>query len=238
MSRAPIILVLCALALAGCGNGDATCSTNADCFKGEVCSADDVCVADPDAPSNNGTSNASPNSSPNGETNGATGTNGKPDVEGVCIVDPFTATCDMPDDNDSTGEYIRMEPGPPGCDGSGNEFAGNEVTVEGLQMCATETRDIYDTNLIPCDDKTFVIEVTLTPKQDCDPDRYALDVNVQGNDCEEPNDRVRCETLEDGRKRVTAMVDPSISIAVAKMYIDKNVESMQFDYDLDIVVRE
>jgi hypothetical protein len=34
------------------------------------------------------------------------------------------------------------------------------------------------------------------------------------------------------------MVDPSSSVTVAHMTIEKNVEDLEFDYDLHIVVRE
>lgn len=264
-------VILAAGVSSSCGSQQGSrCSVDGDCFRGESC-VDGRCESDRDATTqnnvvlNNGQS-ANNGNTPNNDTtpnnqplsNNATGSNNSTDpdnntggsnnssvVTGECLVDPFTASCSVPDDNDSFTDYIMIDSdcggencGPPGCSGS-DDFTGGSARIESMQLCALEDRDRYSTNLIPCDNKRFVIEATLTPHQDCDPDLYVFNMTTQGFDCTMPEDRVRCEVLPDGSKKITAFVEPSISIAVANFLVEKHgVDNAHFDYDIDILVRE
>lgn len=229
-------------AAASCGSNDNSCLTTADCFKGEVC-LDDVCQAPPvdsvnananSTPNNdNDTPNGNANNTPNGAPNNA---NNVSNTSGICRDDPFTSMCPT-DDNDDFGEYIRMESGR-GCAGSFDDFEGGEVEVLDQTMCPLESVDKYSTNLLPCDNITFVVEVTVTPKQDCDPGDWDFNMRLQGNDCIEHNDKMRCEDLPDGSKRATGFLEPSISLASPYIDITSLADNMRFDYDIKLVVRE
>ncbi len=235
----------------GCGPEPTSCASSDDCFRGEAC-IDGECGTPPDGWVNNGAEN-------NGvvidtaQNNGNNGNNGvNPLPTGACLVDPFTATCDMPDDNDSFSDYLKMEGdcgeencGLPGCSAGWDKFVSGELLVESLQLCAAEERDRYSTNLIPCDNKSFVVQATLTPRDQCPVENYSFDMGIQGYDCTNTADaadqteRVRCEELDDGSKRVTTIVAPSNSIAVANFRIEElDKSNVQFEYDLHILVRE
>lgn len=220
--------------LAGCSSNDTSCIVDDDCFKGEAC-IDGECGQ---APENSVTPNNTPNNdgptsnAPNADTSNNTGSS---NTTGVCRSDPFTSMCEA-DDNDTFHEYIRMESGR-GCSGS-NDFEGGMIEVLDQTMCPLESIDKYGTNLLPCDDITFVVEVTVTPKQDCDPGDWDFNMRLQGNDCVEHNDKMRCEDLPDGSKRATGFLEPSISIAIPYIDVIALEENMQFDYDIQLVVRE
>lgn len=250
MTRALLTLVIstiCLGATASCGDGETSCVADSDCFKGEAC-VEQVCAPASDT-GNNGTSNntvpnntepnntAPDNTAPNNTASNSSTNNS--DVEtGICLVDPFNASCDS-DDNDDSHEYIYLDNGAPGCNSGWDDFEGAETTLEDKQLCALETRDRYSVNLVPCDNKTFAVEVTMTPTEDCDPDDYAFNVSVGGNDCEEPGDTVRCDILEDGSKRVIAFVEPSNSLSTAYIEVAKsNNANVHFDYELHLLVRE
>ena len=149
------IFALLAL-LAGCSSNDTSCIVDDDCFKGEAC-IDGECGQ---APENSVTPNNTPNNdgptsnTPNADTSNNTGSS---NTTGVCRSDPFTSMCEA-DDNDTFHEYIRMESGR-GCSGS-NNFEGGMIEVLDQTMCPLESIDKYGTNLLPCDDITFVVEVT------------------------------------------------------------------------------
>jgi hypothetical protein len=254
MKRAILQLLLVA-SVAGCSsNNESLCVIDEDCFAGEVCRADGTC-GDPsggadggeadsgsqDLGGSDGTDTGGQDDGGNARADSGADAGTDPDQGPVahCIVDPFTAICDRPDDNDSFAEYLSFEPRPPGCQDGGDELETNSLTVTDLQMCAGETRDRYTTNLVPCDTKSFFVEVTITPQQPCDPDEYSFNVSVQGNDCEEPGGNVQCTTEADGSKKVTAIVDPSQQVESASITIGKPLsDDVQFDYDLEIVVRE
>ena len=257
--------ILAATVLLGCGpEEDTSCSSHSDCFQGELC-IDGSCQSDPDAPTNNGANNGansgannpiannptSNNGVNNGANNGGTANNGMIST-GVCLVDPFTSSCDVPDDNDDFSDYVKMvgdcgdeSCGLPGCSEGWDDFVGGEVDIEAMQLCALESRDRYNTNLIPCDNKSFVVEATMKPRQDCDPDLYTFNMAIQGYDCTKTIDdstmmqRVRCEELPDGSKKITAFVTPSISIASAYFTVEERAaDNVHFDYDINILVRE
>ncbi len=277
MRRRLTTLLLAASVASGMSacNGGEPCQTDSDCFSGEVCSAEKICSASTETSNNGTTSNngiiiiddddAGATTDPemgNGDA-GSVGTDAgeetdmggdPPDLPAPreCVEDPFTATCDLPDDNDDFSDYVEIDSdcgredcGPPGCGSSGDDFLGGSVTITDVQMCVNEHTDKYDTNLIPCDNKSFVVEATLRPLQSCEPDLYVFDMSVQGFDCADPYDdnlqmdRVRCEELADGSKRITAIVQPSNSIASAFLRVEEFDEpNVTFDYEIDIVVRE
>lgn len=251
--------VFALLGVVGCSNDPNVCISSEDCFADEVCRSDGTC-GDPRPATDGGTGADSATDAGGDDDTGTMDTSvpdadagGDPDLgedtgpsdtgtdqgtSGVCIVDPFTATCDRPDDNDSFSEYVSFDPGPPGCSASNDDFEAGTQTVSNLQMCANETRDRYSTNLVSCDTVTYFIEVTVTPSQACDPDDYSLNVQVQGNDCEEPNGKVQCMDLAGGGKKVIAMVEPSNVVESASIFVDKAVDEVQFDYDLELEVRQ
>jgi hypothetical protein len=245
-------LFLCA----ACADEDAPCATDDDCFSGEVCRADNTC-GDPNSGGgmDAGYDDATPYDAAtatdlgqdlSNDTSRATdvgqdaGTDAAVDQGngGVCIVDPFTATCDRPDENDTFPEYVDFDPRPPGCQDGADELETNEVTLTNLQLCANETADLYTTNLVTCDTKSFFVEAYVVPTQACDPALYSLDISVQGNSCDEPNGMVQCTTLADGGKKVVARVEPSRQVISARVTLEPTEDDVQFDYDLRVVVRE
>jgi len=236
------VIVATAILIAGCSSNDTSCVVDDDCFKGEAC-VDEVCQGASNSNTASNTSNNTSSNTPNNENNGTSNatsnatsnSNSVSNISGVCRDDPFTAMCE-PDDNDSFGDYIMMESGR-GCSGS-NDFEGGMVEVLDQTMCPLESVDKYSTNLLPCDDIIFVVEVTVTPKQDCDPGDWDFNMRLQGNDCIEHNDKMRCEDLPDGSKRATGFLEPSISIAIPYIDITALKENMRFDYDIKLVTRE
>lgn len=271
MVRASALFGALLVSLLSCSGGEETCSLDEDCFAGEVCLDEGVCGPNPDGEDAGGggddtdggengetsdgggddTSNGSDDGG--GDDHGGGGDGGGTDTSSMeCVVDPFTATCELPDENDDFADYVRMEGecddgscGLPGCSEGWDDFVGGQTTIEHVQMCANEHTDRYSTNLIPCDNKSFVVEATMRTTQACDPSLYSFNMRVQGFDCIDNVDpdtmmeRVRCETLPDGSKRVTAFVMPSISVGVANLYVEERGEpNVQFDYEIDIVVRE
>ena len=261
MNRWNSILCLAAVAsiTAACGNGDRSCVQDDDCFRGEVC-IEQTCQAEPGtaannttvSPANNTTVSPANKTSQNNQTtstnnttplnNTTTNNSTTPTssnntvVAGQCKVDPFTAMCPA-DDNDSFWEYLQTETGR-GCLGGGDDFEGGEFVLLDQVMCPLEAADKFNTNLIPCDNVTFVVEVTVTPQQSCNPDDWDFNMTLQGNDCIETNDKMRCETLPDGSKRATGFLEPSGSITSPYIEITPVAENLQFDYDLKIIVRE
>lgn len=252
---------------AGCNNEQA-CAIDDDCFRGEFCvsgtcsserptgdggtgtdgdSSSDAGggnIGGPDAPNNTGSdaggnnTNNENNTTDVGDNTTDAGGGDSGTVTSACAADPFDASC-RADDNDSFREYIFFDQGAPGCDNN-NDFIPQSGGIANAQMCALEEQDLYDLNLVPCDDLPFIVEVTVTPRNaECTHAHYGLDVNVQGNDCDEPGDKIRCDTLPGGVKRVSAIVEPSNSLASARIDVTKlDVEYAHFDYDLDIVVRQ
>ncbi len=254
MNRTPAYLLPLILSLAGCGDGANSCVTDDECFRGEVC-VDKVCEAPGSnntapnnmTPNNTTTNNTTPNNTPNNTTpNNATTnntTNTTPNnttpnnsITGMCKVDPFTAMCPA-DDNDDFWEYLFTETGR-GCLGGGDDWMGGEFNLLNQTLCPLEAADKFNTNLIPCDNITFIVEVTVTPHQQCNPDDWGFNVRLQGNDCIETNGKMRCETLADGSKRATGFLEPDNSVTSPYIDITPIAENLQFDYDLQIIVRE
>lgn len=247
---AVLLLVLTIPGLAACG-ADNSCVSSEECFRGEVC-LDQLCQAPPEGSNqttnhidnnrnqapNHATnhdasnSNTTSNSSNGGHTINNPTTNSS--TEGVCRDDPFTSMCES--DAHSGYTYMYTETGR-GCL-SGTDFEGGEFVLPDQTLCPLEDVDKYNTNLIPCSNLTFVVEVTVTPQQPCDSDDWEINVRLQGNDCVEGNDKMRCETLPDGSKRATGLLEPSNSIAIPYIDIIPLVENMRFDYDVKLVVRE
>ena len=255
MNRQILILTIASV-LAGCGGDETSCTTNGDCFRGESC-VDSICQAVEDNNGNgainnangatnnanatvnnvNATPNVTPNNTPNGSTNGTPNgsTNGTDNNDArVCTVDPFTAMCPA-DDNDDFSDYITMDGGR-GCLGGGDDFEGGEVEWSAV-MCPLEAEDNFHTNLLPCDNVVFVVEVTVKPRQPCSPDDWNFNMRLQGNDCVETNDKMRCETLQDGSKRATGFLEPSNSVTSPYLEISPIAENLQFDYDVKLVTR-
>lgn len=227
---------------------DDKCSTTNDCFSGEVCSSG-TCV-DATGPNNSttggqpgdptkttgpgdGPNNGTPN---NGTPNDGSNTTTANPSTGLCVSDPFTAQCSVTSDGFYT--YLRTDTGR-GCLGGDDNFEGGTYVHETVEICPTETVHKYDTNLISCRTRAFFVEVIVTPLRACDRDDWDLNVRVQGYDCANPEDRVRCEPHEDGvSKRVIARIEPEISITSPKIDITPLIENMQFEYNVSITVRE
>lgn len=240
-------LIYAALVLlaSACGSPNNACTTDSECFRGEVC-VDEQCQAPANnnttAPVNNTSVTTTTTTTTNNDTtqtqnNTSTSTTNETVVTtGQCIVDPFTAMCPA-DDNDSFAEYVRTETGR-GCLGGGDNFEGGEFTLLDQVLCPLEAADRYNTNLIPCDNITFVVEVTVIPHESCSQDDWDFNMRLQGNDCIETNGKMRCENLPDGSKRATGFLEPSNSITSPYIDITPITENLQFTYDVKIVVRE
>lgn len=250
-----LIFVTCGLA--GCSSQGDPCVLDSDCFRGEAC-VDGFCgepipLIEADAGGDAGadasaSNNAEADSGDNNMTPIDSGTDMTSEADmggdagdnnsttGVCKVDPFTAMCPA-DDNDRFWEYVTMESGR-GCLGGGDDFEGGMVQLVDQTLCPLESGDKFSTNLLPCDNITFVVEVTVTPKEPCEPDDWDLNVRLQGNDCVEGNGMMRCETLPDGSKRAIGFLAPSNSVTSPYIDVTPIAENLQFDYDLTILTRE
>lgn len=233
-------LVLAALGSLSCSS-DADCSLDKDCFKGESC-LDGLCV-ELVAP-NNDVNNTPVNNANNTQTNNTNPNNASaydalkaqyPDSE--CIVRALDAVCTAPDDNDSFDDYLSSNNGAGGCK-SGDESNPIDFTNR-LELCATEQTDRYSTNLYPCDSRSFVLEVYVTPTIPCHQDLYTVNLRTAGRDCSEQDDEFRCTLQPDGSWFIQALVPPSNSIGIAYVEINSNYPGLiDFDYDLRFVTRD
>ncbi len=191
---------------------------------------------------NNSTNNAT-NHSTNNSTNNATNDgsytylkNAYPDS--ACVVDVFSATCTTPDDNGSFPDYLPSGNGAGGCS-SGN--TANPINfTNSLEMCATELKDRYQTNIVPCDSVDFILEVFLTPKIKCDPDLFNVNLTIIGNgrSCADNDPTFKCEFLADGSWHAQVVIKPQNSVLSATVEIESAYENViDFDYDLQFLTR-
>ena len=237
-----ILLTLFSLSLLSCGS-DPDCSTSKDCFRSETC-VDGLCV---ELDSNNtNPNNTNPNNTnPNNITPNNTSSNNTASTyaalkeqypDSACLVRALDAMCKVPDDNESFYDYLMSGNGAGGCK-SGDQSNPTDFTNT-LEMCATETIDRYQTNLYPCDSRSFILEVFVTPKVKCHPDLLEINVYTAGMDCSQQSDDFRC-MWENGTFHVQAVVPPSGSIGSANVEIkSKYANVIQFDYDLRFLTRD
>ncbi len=203
-------------------------------------------------PTNNSTTG--PNNSTTGPTNNSTNndTNNSttPPVDGsyaslkaaypdsACVVDIFNATCTTPDDNGSFADYLPSGNGAGGCL---RENDPNPIDfTNSLEMCATELKDRYQTNLVPCDSVDFILEVFLTPKIKCDPDLFDVNLTIIGNgrSCKDNDPTFKCEFLPDGSWHAQVVIKPQNSVLSATVDIESAYENViDFDYDLRFLTR-
>lgn len=150
-------------------------------------------------------------------------------------MDPFEAQCHSPDDNDSFSETFFNRTA--GCL-TGDTFTAMDET-RSAQLCSREMRDRYSQLFVGCDTKSFVMEVTFTPQQECDRSVFKVNAYIDGKNCNEPSEEIRCEELPNGGVKITAIVNPNQSVNSATFTVEALYENaIQFDYDLRWVMRE
>ena len=240
MSRYLLSLLLMVVIIAACGSESTECSRTSDCFQGEVCDSG-ACIPDGTQPTNNPStnnpnnliSNNSPFNTFNNSPENNTPDPNLPVLE--CVADPFTTTCESPDENDSSSESFRQQNA--GCI-IGDEFTPMDET-RSAQLCIREMSDRYTQGFIPCDTRSFIMEIHFTPKSECDQRVFEFSVNIDGKNCEEPNEEIRCDELSNGGVKVTAVVRPGRNVALASFVVEALHENaIHFDYDLRWVMRE
>lgn len=107
------------------------------------------------------------------------------------------------------------------------------------QLCSREMRDRYSQLFVGCDTKSFVMEVTFTPQQECDRSVFKINAYIDGKNCDESSEEIRCEELPNGGVKITAIVNPNQSVNSATFTVEALYENaIQFDYDLRWVMRE
>jgi len=234
MNRYLLSLILLFGMISACGSESTQCSRTSDCFQGEVCDSG-ACIPDGTQPTNSTTKPNDPNSTnPNNTPQNNTTIN--PNLPNLaCVADPFTATCDSPDDNDSFSEYFTTRNG--GCPTRDDFVAMDETRSE--QLCIREMRDRYTQGFVYCDTRSFIMEIHFTPKVECDRRAFKYSVHIDGKNCEEPNDEIRCDELPNGGVKVTAVVRPGRTVSLASFTLEALYENaIHFDYDLRWVMRE
>lgn len=182
------------LALAfGC-NDTSECSTETDCFAGEVCS-DGTCVSeseldvgvisdmsapDMDTPDTSDSSDVGSEDTGQPDQDEPDSPEDMPDVEPMleCQVDPIESTCteDMWEPNNSwidgkkLGPQINMGPGCP----TANTFVPLDEVITPV-MCARDQSDWFYIEFVPCMNSDIRITWTMTPQAECRADLIGLD---------------------------------------------------------------
>jgi hypothetical protein len=185
-------------------------------------------------PTNNATNNATNNSTNDGSY--AYLKNAYPDS--TCVVDVFSATCTTPDDNGSFPDYLTSGNGAGGC--VSGDTANPINFTNSLEMCATELKDTYQTNLVPCDSVDFILEVFVKPKIKCDPELFNVNLVITGNgrSCADNDPTFKCEFLADGSWHAQVLIKPQNSVLSASVSIESAYENViDFDYDLQYLTR-
>lgn len=211
--------------LFACGgeSSTTTCNTDRDCFSGEVCRLGKC-----------GTLTVNNANNLNNANNANNQNNGN-NRSGACIVDPFGVSCED-DGNDTFGETI--DNAPKGCNNAG-EFVPWETMID-ARMCGLEMADKYRQSLLPCDDVSFILDITFTPDEPCDSSLYEIDLGAQGSNCIEGGDDIQCMTMEDGSVHASIIVRPSNSLGSSYFNIEKDADAsdVDFEYTLTVAVRQ
>lgn len=234
MLKSLLVLTLgCALALTSCGDSR-SCSVDDDCFSGEYCSGT-TCVEGerPGETRDEGRTNSNtPSDAGRMETS-----NNESDFEirgEACQVDPFDAPpCEL---QESQFEYFEART--VGCQNEG--WVGLDKTISST-LCIRETLNRYTQLYVDCDDVSFVVEVTFTPKVECNPALYSFDVSFAGHSCgdADTSDSIECTTLEDGSRRVRVIIPPGRHVSGGNIRIEAlEPDTIQLDYDLRVVIRQ
>ncbi|MBA2664443.1 MAG: hypothetical protein H0U74_19305, partial [Bradymonadaceae bacterium] len=189
---------------------------------------------------NNTTTNNANNTTTN-NANNATTNNANNTVEPpahACIVNGFTTTCDDPEPkiNNAWHSGVALNNNKNvGCP-SGDNLITMDETYEGV-MCHTEPGDWFRLGAVHCDTRTFFVEVTLTPKTECDPSLVNLKVN--GYDCD--HERAFCPEMEGGAKRIILRFPAPTHGVVFALYfgveageLEDSRLGVQFEYDLQV----
>lgn len=231
MTRFLFSVLIVAGFFSGCGSESTECSRTSDCFQGEVCDSG-ACIPDGTQPTNNSASNN--NGFLNNFNNSPNNTNSLPLPNLECVADPFTVTCEDSPDSTSYQSFVEYNGGCP----RGDEFVALDAT-RSEQLCIREVRDRFTQSFVTCDSRSFVMEIHFTPKVECDRRVFKVNAFIDGKNCEEPSDEIRCEDLPNGGVRVTAIVRPGNTVALASFEVEALYENaINFDYDLRWVMRE
>ncbi len=226
MKNAPYIALFAAIPLAlaatGC-SGSQACSTDSDCFSGEVC-VDDVC-GEPrifDETHDASRDDGAQSSPDGGDTDAGHVVDAGPDEDegvgsedagptdpdapgdtggamGACIVDPFTHTC-IDDEYEPNNQWIdghRMIQERLGCVVDWQE---HELTAS-AQVCQNDGSDFYFVEYLPCD-FDWILEFELDHGSMC-PDEL-VQFEPLSVDCDDQ--QVQC-IVEDGKSIIRLIVE-------------------------------
>jgi hypothetical protein len=252
--------ILCVLFLGACSPKESRCISDLDCFAGEVCTQGGVCgepwsadaatadtrgsdaVVTDDAASRADAGNPVDAARADDVAAAADGGLDAADVgpTGPCVADPFEPCEDDEDADNNSFPGERVSNMTYGCQSDG--FESLNTTISG-RMCPLDPMDMYGFNIVECyeDEGGFVIEATLDVKGDCDPDTIHFDVGGVGATCADPGEKVQCETLADGRRRIQVLFPGETNPVVGGIRFSVETpdrEDIEFDYDLELAVRQ
>lgn len=209
---APLLSVAVTSALlVGCGADNRSCADSSDCFAGEVCNADLVCVDRTPPPNSSDASNADSDRkdtagpgggsdggggdpTPNGDTGGETGgETGQPNADAgdrsECVVDLFDYACDEDDwepndgysPNTNNWDYLPWEANS-WCVSSGT-LVNVSRSLEGT-LCAGDPGDAFRFLVTsPCDfDNQVKFTITVTLHTECDGSNFRVEPYTFGLD--------------------------------------------------------
>ncbi|MGM0554854.1 MAG: hypothetical protein ACQEVA_00560 [Myxococcota bacterium] len=163
------------------------------------------------------------------------------EFEGLaCVVDEFTASCPdefgEPNESTTTG-YDLNDNNTIGC--LNDEFRALSES-HSTWLCANESNDWYDVTYYPCDNTTFRIEATFTPKTECD--RELFEARLANSECSDPD--VSCG-WEGESYVIRKLVDTTSAGSSLKYYFGvgkitdalDDGEEVQLEYDVTFETR-
>jgi hypothetical protein len=235
------LMALTLLGLHGCSGSDA-CTVDADCFRGEVCSAEGTCIVegDADAATDPGDDSGGSGEDAGGDEDGGAGGDdaGGDDPtdmnDGACVVDPFTYECtdDPGEEDDVWNDGTRLTQDVLGCN---PDFVAFDETFPGI-MCPNDGSDWFFVNFHSCQGMDYVLEYQVEVLDQCaDPD--AILVEPLSFECSE--DFVEC-TVEEGKPTIRMIVDDTLrnlQSAYVQIHTDGR-NDLTFDYRIRVTVRE
>lgn len=263
-----IFAAMAAVLLAGCSFDARQCTGDESCPEGFGCdrntgicetldrladAGDEDVSSSPDAADAPEDANAPDDAdTPSPDVSAPEDTRPQPDVApadtgpapNACLADPFESTCDddSAEPNDEWRDAETIVGSRAGCPTAADRLVDFDVTLSPT-LCAHDRGDWFKWTVVACETRSFIVEMTFTPQQACDPAIY--DILIRGTrsepDCDHPD--WNCEALDDGGFRISYLVDPSSADVLQQHYlgvvpaeVDLN-DSPEFDYELRVRIR-